>query len=168
MHALAIFRTRMGFEMPCILTGHDYGHWSNIEEMRAALRLDAVYYLGRVDFAELLWLYKHCDAVLALGLHESSSLPVREGASFGKPLICADILPNVESAEYLHINLFQQDSPEALADKLVALCQNQADIQRLATMNAGLVSSLSWTVIAPAYINRLTSKNTGQSLVDRT
>lgn len=162
MHALAEFRARKGFEMPCVLTGQDYGHWSELEKLRSTLDLQSVFYLGRVDFAELLWLYKHCDAVLALGLHESSSLPVREGAAFGKTLLCADILPNVEAADYLRLNLFQQDSPESLADLLVTVYENTADIRGVATQNIELIAALRWNVIARMYRHRLAAGIAGQ------
>lgn len=161
MHALAAFRAQMGFEIPCVLTGHDYGYWQEVEKIRSALALRSVFYLGRVEFAELLWLYKHCSAVLALGLHESSSLPVREGAAFGKPLLCADILPNVESAEYLHLQLFRQDSPEALADLLVAVHKGTDNIREASAQNKAAIAELRWHVIATKYIDRLSGNFPG-------
>jgi glycosyltransferase involved in cell wall biosynthesis len=155
MYALAHFRKCTGFEMPCVLTGFDYGHWKKIEKIRDKLGLKAVFYLGRVDLPELLWIYKNCIAVLALGLHESSSLPVREGAAFGKPLICADIPPNLEIAEYLHVNLFQKNSPESLATQLVAVYNDIKNMKNLATENIDLIKTLDWEQIAPNYIARL-------------
>lgn len=154
MHALALVRERLGYELPCVLTGYDYGHWSEIERLQASLGLESVFYLGRVDFPELLWLYKHCDAVLALGVHESSSLPVREGAAFGKPLICADIEPNIEASEYLHLNLFKKNQPESLAGLLMDLHDNIGDIQAVAEKNKTVINSLGWELIARQYIDR--------------
>ncbi len=155
MHALATFRARMGFEMPCILTGHDHGYWPEVERARSALALRSVFYLGRVEFAELLWLYKNCAAVLALGLHESSSLPVREGAAFGKPLLCADILPNIESAESLYLSLFRRDSPDALAELLVMVHDDTGNIREASVQNKAAVAALRWHVIAQKYVDRL-------------
>ncbi len=155
MHSLALFRMRMGFEMPCVLTGYNYGHWSEIERLRVALGLKSVFYLGLVELKEILWLYKHCRAVLALGLHESSSLPVREGAAFGKPLICTDILPNVEASKSLHVNLFPKDRPEALTDFLVRLNENDTDIFADAAQNVELVRVLCWNVVARLYIEQI-------------
>ncbi len=155
MKALSLFRERKGFEFSCVLTGHDYGYWTEVDRVRLDLELKSIYYLGRVEFSELIWIYKNCSAVLALGLHESSSLPVREGATFGKPLICADIAPNIEASEYLHLNLFKQDSPEALADTLIELHHNQNIIGQTAEQNLGLISKLRWEIIAKMYIDRL-------------
>lgn len=164
--ALAVFRNRMGFEIPCVLIGHDYGHWAMVRQSIDRLKLQSVFYLGRVDFAELIWLYKHCTAVLALGLHESSSLPVREGASFGKPLICADIPPNVEAAELLRLNLFPHDNPDALADLFIALNENDSRINGDAVQNKILVASLRWPVIARLYRERLAACATRAHISD--
>ncbi len=155
MHALNAFRSRTGFEMPCVLTGYDYGFWPQVEKLRSSLALHSVSYLGRVEFSELLWLYKNCSAVLALGLHESSSLPVREGAAFGKPLLCADIQPNVESAEHLSLHLFRQNCPDSLTDLMVALHENAGSIREESALNKSAIEALHWNVIAKKYINRL-------------
>lgn len=151
MHALALFRARQGFELTCVLTGHDYGYWAEIDKLRTELGLQSVFYLGRVEFSELLWLYRHCSAVLALGLHESSSLPVREGASFGKPLVCADISPNIEASEYLNINLFQKENSGSLMERLVAIHENGVDIRDAAEENMKKVLDLRWSVVACSY-----------------
>lgn len=155
MHALALFRARQGFELTCVLTGHDYGYWAEIDKLRTELGLQSVFYLGRVEFSELIWLYKQCDAVLALGLHESSSLPVREGAVFGKPLICANILPNIETTEYLNVNLFEKESPASLVEQLFYLYEGSSDLKSAALKNIDLVAFLRWDVIAQQYFYRL-------------
>lgn len=155
MDALASFRNRMGFEMPCVLTGTDYGYWHEIEQLRNMHGLKLVYYLGRVDFPVLLWLYKNCAAVLALGLHESSSLPVREGAAFGKPLICADIEPNVEASRFLKINLFSQNSPDQLMSLLISLFDPISDISIISKQNINLVKKLRWDFITKLYITKI-------------
>ena len=106
--ALASFRDHAGVELPCVLTGYDYGIWKTLRKRIEVHGLKRVYYLGRVNHSQILWLYGNCRAVLALGFHESSSLPVREGAVFGKPLICANIPPNVETQEALRLRLVPQ------------------------------------------------------------
>jgi glycosyltransferase involved in cell wall biosynthesis len=155
MRALSICRLRLGFEIPCVLTGFDYGFWKEINKTREELSLNSVYYLGRVDLQELVWLYKKCSAVLALGLHESSSLPLREGASFGKPLICADIPPNIEALDSLHLNIFEGNSPDSLAEEFLKITEKNSNIYELATQNKYLVASLSWKVIALLYLEKL-------------
>jgi glycosyltransferase involved in cell wall biosynthesis len=150
--ALAIFLARNGSELPCVLTGHDYGLWQHIQRRVQECGLKHVHYLGRVAFPEMLWLYRNCRGVLALGIHESSSLPVREGAVFGKALICANIPPNVETQEFLRVRLFEKDKAEDLADALSELADRTSALSRESSENANLAKALDWASIAKTYL----------------
>jgi glycosyltransferase involved in cell wall biosynthesis len=149
--ALARYRDDTGGEMVCVLTGRDYGHWAAVREHIASYRLQQVHYLGLVPFPQLIWLYRNCRAVLALGMHESSSLPVREGAAFGKALICLDIPPNREAAASLRLKLVDRTDPSVLARALMALAGNSEDVVGWSAENARLVRSFDWRNIARAY-----------------
>jgi glycosyltransferase involved in cell wall biosynthesis len=150
--ALAIFRDRTGVELPCVLTGYDYGHWQRVQERAGEHGLKHVYFLGRVRFPEMLWLYRNCRGVLALGFHESSSLPVREGAVFGKPLICANIPPNVETRQFLHLRLFDKDNAVDLANALSELLDPGSALSRDSCENANIVKIFDWASIAETYL----------------
>jgi glycosyltransferase involved in cell wall biosynthesis len=151
MDALALYRDETGVEMPCVMTGRDYGLWPDIRARLEKHGLKQVHYLGRVSFEQLLWLYRKCLATLALGLHESSSLPLREGAVFGKPLICLDIPPNREAAEHFHVRLVDRTNPRDLADALRALAENRGDVLNVAGENARLARDFDWKDIASEY-----------------
>lgn len=157
--ALSKFRNVMGFEFPCILTGADcVGYWSELDDLRRSYQLSKVLYLGRVEFNDILWLYTNCNAVLSLGLHESSSLPVREGAAFGRPLICSNIVPNIESSSTLNLTLFNHDSSGDLAQVLIDHYNDPNELLRFASHNLSKVTFLSWDNIASIYhvnFNRL-------------
>ena len=152
LEALAKFRDSHGYEMPCVLTGQDCGFLNEICSRISKLRLAEVYYLGRVGFEELIWLYQHCDAVLALGLHESSSLPMREGAVFGKPLICTDIPPNIETQKYLALNLVGQHDDSTLALMFSLLDRGASGIKEDAQTNRERVKYFDWNLIARNYL----------------
>jgi glycosyltransferase involved in cell wall biosynthesis len=151
--ALSIFRDKAGYELPCVLTGYDYGHWPLVQESIKKHKLNNVYYLGRVDFSAVLWLYQNCKAVLAIGLHESSSLPVREGAVFGKPIICSDIPPNIEAQKFFFLKLFNGTDPFALADIFNELMLNPKEMLSLSVKNAKFVKNFHWNLIANKYID---------------
>ena len=70
LEALAVFRSKHAYELPCVLTGQDAGYWGVVRSRIRELKLKRIYYLGRVRFGQVLWLYQNCKAVLALGLHE--------------------------------------------------------------------------------------------------
>jgi glycosyltransferase involved in cell wall biosynthesis len=163
--ALARYRDRSGAEMPCVLTGGDYGFWPDIEARIQKRGLKQVHYLGRVSFEQLLWLYRNCAATLALGLHESSSLPLREGAVFGKVLICLDIPPNREAGEHFHVRLVDREDPRDLANAFHALSQNSDGILEVARENAGLSRAFDWKGIASEYrriLKQMAHRGNGQ------
>ena len=149
--ALARFRDKMGVEMPCVLTGGDFGHWPVVRAQIERHRLAQVHYLGLVPFSQLLWIYQTCRAVLALGLHESSSLPLREGAAFGKTLIGLDIPPNREAQDDLILQLADQKNPASLAGALVAVFENRDDLADKSRDNVRRVAAFDWTIIARDY-----------------
>lgn len=148
---LARYRDETGQEITCVLTGRDYGQWATVQERVDSCQLKHVHYLGLVPFPQLVWLYRNCSAVLALGMHESSSLPVREGAVFGKALICLDIPPNREAALDLRMELVDQTSPLDLVKALKALTNNRGDLIEWSRENAKLVDRFDWKNIALEY-----------------
>jgi glycosyltransferase involved in cell wall biosynthesis len=152
VEALAAFRDRNGYEMPCLLTGQDCGMLEPIRAAIARSGLSKLRYLGKVPFKQLLWLYANCRAVLALGLHESSSLPLREGAVFGKPLICSDIPPNDELERDLFILPFARQSAADLLARFDALISAGATLDERSMQNQSRVRCFNWAAIATKYI----------------
>jgi glycosyltransferase involved in cell wall biosynthesis len=150
--ALALFRDENGRELPCVLTGQNYGNWNKLQIRVNELKLKQVFYLGRVSFEQLLWLYQNCSAVLALGLHESSSLPVREGAVFGKPLICSNIPPNIEAQEFLSLILVDCYNPRYLAEQFHKVVNGMDDIKEGSFQNIDRVRVFDWNLIAKKYL----------------
>ena len=157
IESLARFKELMGYELVCILTGYDYGHWKMVEQHIQKYNLKMVCYLGRVRFEEIIWLYRNCKAVLALGLHESSSLPVREGALFGKPLICSNIPPNVEAQEILNLSIVDSINSDDLSNKFIDLVKNESFYIEQGKENIEHVKQFNWKPIAERYLERLKS-----------
>jgi glycosyltransferase involved in cell wall biosynthesis len=149
--ALARYRDRSASEMTCVLTGRDYGQWATVRERIDFHQLRSVHYLGLVPFDQLAWLYRNCAAVLALGMHESSSLPAREGAAFGKILICLDIPPNREASADFRIELVKDADPDDLARTLMAVTNNEEDLVGSSRENAELARRFDWKNIAREY-----------------
>jgi glycosyltransferase involved in cell wall biosynthesis len=152
VEALTVFRDRNGYEMPCLLTGQDCGMLQPILDSISGARLSKVRYLGKVPFTQLLWLYSNCKAVLALGLHESSSLPLREGAAFGKPLICANIPPNEELARDLFLLPFACRSPADLSARFDELISCGSVLAEKSAQNKKRARRFNWGAIAVRYI----------------
>jgi len=158
IRALAEFRNQMGFEMPCVLTGHDYGCWAYIDSLCKKLNLRQVAYLGKVEINELIWCYKNALSVLALGKHESSSLPVREAAIFGKPLICSNIPPNIEISSEITMQLFNVDSSISLKEAITDLYYDDGSISSSAKKNMEVIKKYYWDKIAKKYVEKIYSE----------
>jgi glycosyltransferase involved in cell wall biosynthesis len=152
VEALTAFRNKNGYELPCLLTGQDCGMLQTIMDAVGRARLSKVRYLGKVPFTQLLWLYSNCKAVLALGLHESSSLPLREGAVFGKPLICSDIPPNEELARELYVLPFVSRNPRDLSARFDALISSEPELTEKSMQNRSKVRRFNWKAIAKQYL----------------
>lgn len=163
LDSLAIFRDKNGYEIDCVLTGQDYGSLKGVEHKIKTLALSKVHYLGRVSMDRMIWLYSNCAAVLALGTHESSSLAVREGALFGKPIICSAIPPNEEVQEFLNVWLTSSSNPDQLEEKFERLfIHHSSKILEWFAMNEEKVKKFNWDEIAKIYFEKmlyLTSKN---------
>jgi glycosyltransferase involved in cell wall biosynthesis len=149
--ALAAFRDQNGFEVPCLFTGEDFGMLKPIREAIDQFGLSKTRYLGKIPFSGMLWLYANCRAVLALGVHESGSLPLKEGAVFGKPLICSDIPPNRELQRTLFLVPFTVGSVTDLCSKIELLMRDESIFQS-SLDNSSRVLDFSWERITKEYI----------------
>lgn len=116
-------------------------------------RLTNVKFLGKVPIEQLLYLYANCSAVLSLGLHESSSLVVREGAVFGKPIICSDIAPNLEVQALLNVVTFESRNAMDLFSKLELVASALPSLLAAAAGNRQRVKALAWDRVAQDYVD---------------
>jgi glycosyltransferase involved in cell wall biosynthesis len=153
VNSLAEFRDETGREMPCVLCGQDFQYWHEINKLIKSFNLKSIYYLGKISQKEMIWLYTNCDAVLALGLHESSSLPLKEGAVFGKPLICADIEPNIEISKQLKVCIIHKNSKNSLIDNLRKLQFTPEILTKDAILNKNFLYKFDWKNISRIYID---------------
>jgi glycosyltransferase involved in cell wall biosynthesis len=153
LESLATFKSATGYEYPCVLSGQDYGFHKKIQQRINELGLNKVFYLGKVPFDQLLWLYKNCAAILALGAHESSSLPIREGAPFGKPLIASKIPPNEEIKDLLNVELVDLSNKLELNEKLIQLGRNNSALIQRGIENKNLIKKFDWGLTVLPFIN---------------
>jgi glycosyltransferase involved in cell wall biosynthesis len=152
IEALALARDRLGREVPCVLSGADKGMLGHITNRIEKLGLRKCLYVGLVPQEELLWLYKHCACVLALGIYESSCLPIKEAAVVRKPIIAADIEPNVELNESMSFLLFERNSPDSLAHRIVQIATNVYPSSDEIERNSAVVRSYSWNKLGEQYL----------------
>ena len=157
IRALVLYKSKYGQEIPCILSGVDYGQLKQIMEIAKLHDLKNLLYLGFVSLNELRWLYVNCSAVLSCSSYESSSLPLREASVFGKPLICSDIPPYIEMSKIFNVMLYDTYDPNSLFNSIDKLMNNVSHYLDYFDSNSSTVSQFNWTDISKIYSEKLNS-----------
>lgn len=153
--ALRIVRDMRGSEVTCVLTGADKGVLALLAKRLESYGLKRCLHLGLVPEAQLRWLYEHCACVLALGIYESSCLPIKEAAALGLPVIAADIEPNVELGSIIDIEIFERDSAARLATSICRVLDNLEAFKCRALRNSVAARQYDWDVVAMDYVRVL-------------
>lgn len=106
-----------------------------------------VQYLGYVSDAELDGLYRTSFALVAPSWHEGFGLPLVEAMTAALPAIASNraSLPEVGGAAPIY---FPPDQPAALADAMLALENDPAEVARRAAASLERSQAFSWDVTA--------------------
>jgi len=153
LKAIESIRDESGVIIPLVLTGFKAANGELVLHYIRQHKLDKqIYYLGSVPFNELLDLYKFSTYVISSSLHESSSLPLLEGAASGKPLIASNIPPNVEMSQNIKMTLFDPENTKDIAEKLLDCWLNKERGFNDAADNLKIIDQYSWYNVAKEYI----------------
>jgi glycosyltransferase involved in cell wall biosynthesis len=100
----------------------NFSNFSNVE----------IYAMGIIPYGKVLWLYRHVNALLFPSFIETFGLPLTEAASFGLPVLAAD-LPYAREvlAGYDGATFVNHQDAEAWGNAILSLCRNPA--QRFAS-----------------------------------
>ena len=71
---------------------------------------------------------------------------------FGKPLICSDIPPNMETLKLLHLKIVESSNPSELAAAFDGVLEDRDGICEKSQQNTERVKVLDWEVIAAEYV----------------
>ena len=104
--------------------------WESLEQSAKELGIsDHVNFLGyRTDAPEL---YQASDLFLFVTLREGLSVALMEAMSSGMPIICAKIRGNTDLIDENVSGVFSENSPEAVAEHILALYRNPEKRQAL-------------------------------------
>jgi glycosyltransferase involved in cell wall biosynthesis len=138
-----------------VRTVHLTGDWNNDfgKRLRDMFIEDSrVNFHGYVDKTELISIYQKSDAVISCSEYESSSLPILEGASYGKILIASDIDAHIEMGKYFRIFYFATGSVESLCQTLNGIVLlSREELDEILRTNQAAARALSWTAVATNY-----------------
>jgi glycosyltransferase involved in cell wall biosynthesis len=150
-----------GLDIPLVLTGARY---AGADELAPYLdRVNNVFYLGIVPFADIIALHRTARFLLTASRYEASSIPILEAAAAGTAIIASATPSHSEHAEELQIQLFPPSDDAALAELLRKVWPDDALIARQTAYNAGAIERFTWMRAAEHYLDameRLSSLNT--------
>jgi glycosyltransferase involved in cell wall biosynthesis len=116
--------------------------------------MDYVHYLGKVEFLDLLSLYKEAKFLVTAVLYESNSLPILEAAASGIPIIASSTPPNIEMSENLVINFFEPLDVDQCSNIILQNWKKtKGAISEEVLINSVAVELFSWENIAILYSN---------------
>lgn len=79
-------------DCPMVVVGEQQGRWETLPvHLQALHQSGAVLMVGKIDDANLGWLYENCQFVAFPTLDEGFGLPVIEARHYGAPLVLSDI-----------------------------------------------------------------------------
>lgn len=129
LRTVRLLKEERGVRLNVVLTGYDMANGFNVGEAAAAYGIgDQIVQLGYLTADNLVYLYRHAQALVFPSLFEGFGLPLVEAMAAGCPVLAADAtsLPEVGGEAVLY---FDPRSPEDLADKLTGLL-NDDELRR--------------------------------------
>jgi glycosyltransferase involved in cell wall biosynthesis len=138
-----------------VITGRQDPHYPEVLEMVKEQELvDAVKFVGLVDFSDLQKLYSAATAYVFPSLYEGFGLPPLEAMAAGTPTIVSDssAIPEVcgDAAEY-----FDPENIDEIAEKISFILRNDKRKNELVTKGFEQIKKFSWDKSAKETLNIL-------------
>lgn len=112
---------------------------------------DRIQFLGYVDHGRALSLFAGAEMFVLCSRHEPQGIVVLEAMAAGTPVIASEVggVPEVVNGD--NGLLFPAGDSEALAERMTAILESPAAIDRLTLAASSTVQDFSWTAIATQY-----------------
>ena len=126
LKALRLLKTKMGLEIPCVLTGFDYENGYRLHEKIREYDLEKqVHSLGYLKPEQVRYLYLNAEMLCFPSLFEGFGMPPLEAMVMGCPVACSNTtsLPEVVGDAAL---LFSPEKPDEIAHCISKLWSDEA------------------------------------------
>jgi len=154
LEACKIVRDRTGWDLGVVFTGADKGNLSYVGDYARRLGLEkSARFLGFVDRANLVELYRGAFCLAFPTLFGPDNLPPLEAFGLGCPVVASDVPGAREQLGDAAI-LFPPTNEYALADAILSL-RDAAARQRLVEAGRKVATSSSWEDYAKGIIESL-------------
>ena len=150
-------------KLSLVLVGALDSYFKKLKEFSEQIGIDkSVIFTGRVNEAELKWLYEHALAYVFPSLIEGFGLPGLEAMAYGLPVVSSNAgpLPEIYSEAALYFN------PEDIIDlakKITRIVQGQNLREELIKKGFEQIKKYSWQKTAKETLEVYQSLLTGQS-----
>ena len=143
----------LGLKVPLVMTGAKYSASADIFNYIQLNKMDYIYYLGLVEFDDLVKIYQGAHFLITAAIYESSSLSILESAAANRPIISSKTLPNIETGANISIKMFSPLNVEDCAN-VIRTCWtlSSEDISNICYLNSQNIAYYSWEKIAEKYI----------------
>jgi glycosyltransferase involved in cell wall biosynthesis len=150
LKSLKKLENEKGLKIPLVMTGEKYSSSHEILDYIKSNRMNYIYYLGKVDFKDLLTLYKEARFLITAVLYESSSLPILESSASGTPIIASKTPPNIEMSSNIEMTLFEPLNVEDCAS-VIEKCWEMKAIDQIDHNNKS-IENYNWKNIGKKYM----------------
>lgn len=144
LYGLKRLKEKYQLPMEIVFVGPDGGNLAHVKKVAADLKIsDSVHFLGFVEVADLVQLYKHAVALTFLSHFGPSNIPPLEAVALGCPVINANYPGAEEELGDAGVFIDPTDSDQ-LADAIYKVHTN--DTLRQELIEKGLKRSRQWTM----------------------
>jgi len=146
-------------KIPLVLTGAKSSSFNEVVNYIERNNMDYIYYLGIVEFPDLLALYKKAKFLITAVLYESSSLPILEAVASSTAIIASKTPPNIEMSKSIQMSLFEPLDVDKCSETIKERwLTDKIIINKEIDNNCKNISSYSWENIAKKYLNFVEEK----------
>jgi glycosyltransferase involved in cell wall biosynthesis len=150
LRSLKKIENEKGLKIPLVMTGAKYSSSNEVLNYIKLNDMDYIFYLGKVDFKDLLTLYKKAKFLITAVLYESSSLPILEASASGTPIIASKTPPNIEMSSNIEMTLFEPLNIEDCAS-VIEKCWEMKVIDQIDHNNKS-IENYNWKNIGKKYM----------------
>jgi glycosyltransferase involved in cell wall biosynthesis len=154
LRAYAQARQEAKVDLPDLLLAGDGPSRAQLEELSSELKLSGhAHFVGRVDRAVAVALFKGCEFFVLPSRHEPMGIVNLEAMAAGRAVVASRVGGVPELVEHEKNGLLvPPDDATALSHALLRLCANNALLRQLGDCGAEKVRAFDWDAIAAQYL----------------
>jgi glycosyltransferase involved in cell wall biosynthesis len=145
---------QQGLVIPAVLTGKRYSASQPLFDFIEQTGLSGqVFHLDVVPYEHVIALHHVARFLVTASLYEAGSIPMREAAAAGTPIIGSMIPSHIEHSQEWQMQLFPPTDDVALAAILKKVWEDDALIEKQVEHNKIAIQNFTWNRAAELYLD---------------